>query len=71
MRGVEDGNRQVILQTHNSLRSILASGQETRGQPGPQPQASNMQILVGGHFSCQMILLHLFEVEHAHFVRRF
>ena len=46
VRGVEDRNRQIILQTHNNLRSIVASGQESRGRPGPQPQASNMQIMV-------------------------
>lgn len=45
-RGVENKNRQVILEAHNALRSIVASGQEFRGQPGPQPQASNMQIMV-------------------------
>ena len=45
-RGVENKNRQVILEAHNALRSIVASGQESRGQPGPQPQASNMQIMV-------------------------
>ncbi|XP_046655340.1 uncharacterized protein LOC124348961 isoform X2 [Daphnia pulicaria] len=44
-RGVEDKNRQVILDAHNALRSIVASGQESRGRPGPQPQASNMQIM--------------------------
>lgn len=48
-RGVEDKNRQVILDAHNALRSIVASGQESRGRPGPQPQASNMQIMVGWH----------------------
>ncbi|KAI9560006.1 hypothetical protein GHT06_014016 [Daphnia sinensis] len=44
-RGVDRSNRQEILQTHNTLRSIVASGQESRGQPGPQPQASNMQMM--------------------------
>uniref|UniRef100_A0A0N8B0Y2 Venom allergen n=1 Tax=Daphnia magna TaxID=35525 RepID=A0A0N8B0Y2_9CRUS len=44
-RGVDRSNRQVILQTHNTLRSIVASGQESRGQPGPQPRASNMQMM--------------------------
>lgn len=46
VRGVEEKNRQIILQTHNSLRSILALGQESRGDPGPQPHAANMQIMV-------------------------
>ena len=45
-RGVENKNRQVILEAHNALRSIVASGRESRGKPGPQPQASNMQIMV-------------------------
>ena len=45
-QGVDDGLRQVILQAHNSLRSLIASGQETGGRPGPQPPASNMQFMV-------------------------
>ncbi|XP_057366182.1 peptidase inhibitor 16-like [Daphnia carinata] len=45
-RGLDRNNRQMILQTHNTLRSIVASGQESRGQPGPQPQASNMQMMM-------------------------
>ena len=45
-RGVDDRSRQSILQAHNSLRDLVASGQERRGTPGPQPPASNMQIMV-------------------------
>ena len=45
-RGVDDRARQSILQAHNTLRSLVASGGEQRGAPGPQPPASNMQILV-------------------------
>nr|CAD7571579.1 unnamed protein product [Timema californicum] len=34
-----------ILHDHNFYRSIVASGNETRGSPGPQPSASNMAEL--------------------------
>lgn len=32
-----DEERHEIVQTHNRLRAKVASGQETRGSPGPQP----------------------------------
>ncbi len=35
-------DRDAILAAHNALRSRVASGQETRGDPGPQPSATNM-----------------------------
>ena len=45
-RGIDERNRLLILQGHNSLRAILASGKEMQGLPGPQPAASNMQVMV-------------------------
>ncbi|KAI4457579.1 cysteine-rich secretory protein-related [Holotrichia oblita] len=36
----------AILDAHNTLRSNVACGLESRGQPGPQPAASNMRILM-------------------------
>jgi len=46
VRGVDERQRQSILQAHNALRSLVASGAELRGRPGPQPAASNMQVMV-------------------------
>ena len=37
----------AILDRHNQLRRRVASGQETGGVNGPQPQASNMKKMVG------------------------
>ncbi|XP_068217793.1 uncharacterized protein [Palaemon carinicauda] len=34
-----------IVSEHNRLRSRVASGQETRGSPGPQPPAANMMLM--------------------------
>ncbi|XP_023321440.1 venom allergen 3 [Eurytemora carolleeae] len=44
-RGVSSEEKQIILNTHNRLRAIIARGEEKRGAPGPQPPASNMKIL--------------------------
>ena len=44
--GLDDKGKRMILHTHNLLRSIVASGSEIRGQPGPQPPAANMQLMV-------------------------
>ena len=38
--------KKIILDIHNKLRSRIAGGGERRGQPGPQPGASNMKIMV-------------------------
>ncbi|XP_057340105.1 venom allergen 5-like [Microplitis mediator] len=35
---VTDEERREIVQTHNRLRAKVANGQETRGNPGPQPR---------------------------------
>ncbi|KAI9558015.1 hypothetical protein GHT06_014768 [Daphnia sinensis] len=36
----------VILNAHNDYRRKVAQGLETRGNPGPQPSASNMRQLI-------------------------
>ncbi|XP_057380131.1 mucin-2-like [Daphnia carinata] len=36
----------TILQVHNDYRRKVAQGLETRGNPGPQPSASNMRQLI-------------------------
>lgn len=46
LRGVNPQDAALILAQHNQLRSRVAIGQEGRGAPGPQPQASNMRLLV-------------------------
>ncbi|PNF13824.1 hypothetical protein B7P43_G12435, partial [Cryptotermes secundus] len=38
-----DADKQTIVDAHNNLRRKLAKGQETRGNPGPQPPAANMK----------------------------
>jgi len=39
-------DKQTIVDTHNNLRRKVAKGQESRGNPGPQPPAANMRQLV-------------------------
>ena len=41
-------DKDTIVQKHNELRSRVANGKETRGQPAGtgQPKASNMRQLV-------------------------
>ena len=36
-------DQQAIVDKHNALRRQVAKGQEIRGNPGPQPSASNMR----------------------------
>jgi hypothetical protein len=36
----------LILNTHNTFRQNVANGSETRGNPGPQPKATNMNTLI-------------------------
>ena len=43
---VDEDDRQTILATHNAFRQRVASGEEPRGSPGPQPPAVNMPDLV-------------------------
>ncbi|XP_076547204.1 venom allergen 5-like [Osmia lignaria lignaria] len=44
--GFTEEERREILEAHNMHRSFVANGFEKRGNPGPQPPASNMQVLV-------------------------
>ncbi|XP_029044439.2 venom allergen 3 homolog [Osmia bicornis bicornis] len=43
--GFSDIERREILDAINMQRSRVAQGRETKGNPGPQPPASNMQVL--------------------------
>ncbi|XP_034179968.2 venom allergen 3-like [Osmia lignaria lignaria] len=43
--GFSDNERREILDAINMHRSQVAQGRETKGNPGPQPPASNMQVL--------------------------
>ncbi|KAJ9593714.1 hypothetical protein L9F63_014762, partial [Diploptera punctata] len=38
-----DEEKQAIVDEHNRVRAIVANGQESRGNPGPQPSAANME----------------------------
>ena len=44
--GFTEEERNEILEAHNTRRSFVANGFEKRGNPGPQPPAANMQLLV-------------------------
>jgi len=37
---------EAVLDIHNFYRSVIASGKENRGNPGPQPAARTMMELV-------------------------
>ncbi|XP_043247864.1 venom allergen 3-like isoform X2 [Colletes gigas] len=41
--GLTQAEKDEIVDKHNELRQRVASGQEKRGSPGPQPAATNMQ----------------------------
>ncbi|XP_071648379.1 venom allergen 3-like [Temnothorax longispinosus] len=43
--GFSDAERKAIVNKHNELRRKVASGQEKRGNPGPQPPAVRMPDL--------------------------
>jgi hypothetical protein len=64
--GVTLDERQLILEEHNSLRSRVASGSETRGLPpgAPQPPAANMMALVQRHLFISSLLLSLVSFFH-------
>ena len=38
-------DQQSIVDKHNALRRQVANGQESSGNPGPQPAASNMRLM--------------------------
>nr|XP_023026028.1 venom allergen 3-like [Leptinotarsa decemlineata] len=44
-----DGEIEAIVDMHNTIRNKVALGLETRGDPGPLPQASNMKALEWDH----------------------
>ncbi|XP_064114200.1 uncharacterized protein LOC135220714 [Macrobrachium nipponense] len=44
--GLDEGDKEEILRLHNNLRAKVARGEETEGNPGPQPPAANMRELV-------------------------
>ena len=61
MRGLEAGEKILALEVHNKLRAKLANGLELRGNPGPQPSASNMMQLVSFTLRQDSIFCPLFE----------
>ncbi|CAL4060377.1 unnamed protein product, partial [Meganyctiphanes norvegica] len=44
--GVTDEEKEQILKVHNDYRALVASGDEKRGNPGPQPSGSNIKELL-------------------------
>ncbi|XP_011165202.1 venom allergen 3 [Solenopsis invicta] len=44
--GLTEAEKNTIVKRHNELRQRVASGQESRGNPGPQPPAVSMPALV-------------------------
>nr|Q7Z156.2 RecName: Full=Venom allergen 5; AltName: Full=Allergen Pol s V; AltName: Full=Antigen 5; Short=Ag5; AltName: Full=Cysteine-rich venom protein; Short=CRVP; AltName: Allergen=Pol s 5 [Polybia scutellaris rioplatensis] len=44
--GVTEEEKKLIVDEHNRFRQKVAQGLETRGNPGPQPAASDMNNLV-------------------------
>lgn len=44
--GVNATEAQEIVNFHNFFRAKIAQGMETRGTPGPQPSAANMNAFV-------------------------
>ena len=54
--GVSSEDAAVIVALHNELRSKVARGEETRGDPGPQPSGANMRALVS---TCYSIIIHV------------
>ena len=48
--GLDYSYEQQIVDLHNELRRRVAKGLETRGNPGPQPPAANMQNFVSKIF---------------------
>ncbi|KAL7299647.1 hypothetical protein TKK_0007408 [Trichogramma kaykai] len=43
--GLNSTEKKAIVDLHNELRMKVARGEELRGAPGPQPAATNMQML--------------------------
>ena len=45
-RGISQNDIKEILQVHNQWRAKVANGLVTRGIPGPQPPAADMEQMV-------------------------
>ena len=45
-RGISQNDIKEILHVHNKWRAKIANGFVTRGRPGPQPPAANMEKMV-------------------------
>ena len=45
-RGISQSDIKEILQVHNQWRAKVANGLVTRGIPGPQPPAADMEQMV-------------------------
>nr|CAD7194453.1 unnamed protein product [Timema douglasi] len=45
-RPLSQEEKEIILNIHNRMRSDVALGKEVKGDPGPQPQASDMMQMV-------------------------
>ncbi|CAG7823534.1 unnamed protein product, partial [Allacma fusca] len=41
--GIPTQDRSLIMNMHNTMRQQIATGNERRGKPGPQPSAANMR----------------------------
>lgn len=46
MSSLTSAQQNEIVNVHNELRRRVASGNERRGSPGPQPRARNMPNMV-------------------------
>lgn len=43
---LDEDDIEIVLDSHNLYRVVIANGKESRGNPGPQPAASAMMELV-------------------------
>lgn len=55
--GLSQAEKNALLNRHNQLRQWVAQGRETRGNPGPQPAAKNMQNMVLKFFKLKFLNL--------------
>ncbi|KAE8745996.1 hypothetical protein FOCC_FOCC007254 [Frankliniella occidentalis] len=44
-RPLQREEQDEVVAAHNTVRWILATGEESRGSPGPQPSAANMRLM--------------------------
>ena len=45
-QGISQNDIKEILEVHNMWRARIANGLVTRGRPGPQPPAADMEQMV-------------------------